>query len=65
MKKVILHLCADIGSDSYPYACDPDYRVILIGKAYGVENLTKHALQRDFGVTAVLGRTNQRFITAD
>ena len=55
MKKVILHLCADIGSDSYPYACDPDYRVILIGKAYGVENLTKHALQRDFGVTAVHG----------
>ena len=27
MKKVVLHLCADIGSDSYPYACDTDYRV--------------------------------------
>jgi len=38
MKKTILHLCADIGSDSYPYQHDPDYDVILIGKEIGVEN---------------------------
>lgn len=36
--KTILHLCADIGSDSYPYALDPDYEVIKIGKDIGVEN---------------------------
>jgi hypothetical protein len=36
--KTILHLCADIGSDSYPYATDPDYEVIKIGKDIGVEN---------------------------
>jgi len=36
--KTILHLCADIGSDSYPYQIDPDYEVIKIGKDIGVEN---------------------------
>ena len=36
--KTILHLCADIGSDSYPYQQDSDYEVILIGKDIGVEN---------------------------
>jgi hypothetical protein len=35
--KVILHLCADIGSDSKPYA-DNGYNVILVGKDIGVEN---------------------------
>jgi len=38
MKKIILHLCADLGSDSYPYQLDPDYEVIKIGKEIGVEN---------------------------
>jgi site-specific DNA-cytosine methylase len=38
MKKVILHLCADIGSDSRPYQLDDDYEVILIGEKIGVEN---------------------------
>jgi hypothetical protein len=33
----ILHLCADIGSDSKPYK-DAGYEVILIGKDIGVEN---------------------------
>jgi hypothetical protein len=37
MKK-ILHLCADIGSDSRFYDLDPDYEVIKIGKDFGVEN---------------------------
>ena len=55
MRKVILHLCADLGSDSYPYQCDENYRVICIGKNYGVENLTKETLLRDFGVTDVHG----------
>ena len=37
-KKIILHLCADIGSDSYFYQQDPDYDVILVGEEIGVEN---------------------------
>ncbi len=37
-KKIILHLCADIGSDSYPYQEDDGYEVIKIGKEIGVEN---------------------------
>ena len=53
--KTILHLCADLGSDSYPYQCDSDYRVIRIGKEYGVENLTKETLLRDFGVSEIQG----------
>lgn len=36
--KTILHLCADIGSDSRPHQLDPSYEVILIGKDIGVEN---------------------------
>lgn len=35
--KTILHLCADIGSDSKPYK-DARYNVICIGKDVGVEN---------------------------
>jgi len=38
LKKVILHLCADIGSDSWFYANHNDYEVIKIGKDIGVEN---------------------------
>jgi len=37
-KKIILHLCADVGSDSHPYQLDPVYEVVKIGKAIGVEN---------------------------
>lgn len=40
MKKIILHLCADIGSDSKYYQLDDSYEVILIGKDIGVENYT-------------------------
>lgn len=35
--KTILHLCADVGSDSQPYT-DAGYNVIRIGKEIGVEN---------------------------
>jgi hypothetical protein len=35
--KTILHLCADIGSDSQPYR-DAGYEVICVGKDIGVEN---------------------------
>jgi len=35
--KTILHLCADIGSDSKPYR-DAGYEVICVGKSIGVEN---------------------------
>ena len=38
MKKIILHLCADIGSDSRHYQLDNNYEVIKIGKDIGVEN---------------------------
>jgi len=38
MKKIILQLCADTGSDTKPYQDDPNYEVILIGSKIGVEN---------------------------
>lgn len=37
MKKIILHLCADTGSDSYPYRM-AGYDVRCIGSDIGVEN---------------------------
>lgn len=40
MKKIILHLCADLGSDSRYYQLDDDYEVIKIGQDIGVENYT-------------------------
>ena len=43
MKKVILHLCADIGSDSRFYDLSDDYEVIRIGAEIGVENYTPPA----------------------
>lgn len=36
--KTILHLCADLGSDSRFYQLDPEYEVIMIGQEIGVEN---------------------------
>lgn len=42
--KTILHLCADIGSDSYPYQLDPNYDVIKIGQGIGVENYSPDRL---------------------
>lgn len=38
LRRLILHLCADIGSDSLFYQLDPRYEVTLIGKDIGVEN---------------------------
>lgn len=40
MKKTILHLCADTGSDSWPYQLDDAYEVITVGSDIGVENYT-------------------------
>ena len=37
-KKVILHLCADIGSDSLFYQRDDQYEVIMVGEDIGVQN---------------------------
>jgi len=37
-RKKILHLCADIGSDSWFYQQDNKYEVILVGKDIGVQN---------------------------
>lgn len=50
MKKIILHLCADTGSDSYPYSQDPEYEVIRIGSDIGVENY--HPPKNVYGVFA-------------
>ena len=38
MKKIILHLCADIGSDSRFFDESDEFEVIKIGKEIGVEN---------------------------
>lgn len=39
-KKIILHLCADTGSDSMPYQLSDEYEVIRVGADIGVENFT-------------------------
>jgi hypothetical protein len=49
MIKTILHLCADIGSDSQPYK-DNGYNVICIGKDVGVENY--HPPENIYGIIA-------------
>lgn len=48
--KTILHLCADIGSDSRPYSLDPEYEVIKVGKDIGVENY--HVARPIYGIIA-------------
>ncbi len=48
-KKTILHLCADIGSDSKPYK-DAGYNVILVGSKIGVENY--HPPENVYGIIA-------------
>lgn len=50
MKKIILHLCADTGSDSKPFQDDPDFEVILVGSDIGVENY--HPPKNVYGVIA-------------
>ncbi len=50
MKKIILHLCADTGSDTKPYQDDPDYEVILVGSKIGIENYIPP--ERVYGVIA-------------
>jgi len=49
LNKIILHLCADIGSDSKPYQ-DAGYDVRLIGRSIGVENY--HPPENVHGVIA-------------
>lgn len=41
--KIILHLCADIGSDSKYYQMDSEYRVVMVGASIGVENFNPPA----------------------
>ena len=38
MPRTILQLCADTGSDTWPYRDDPAYEVTTIGQDIGVEN---------------------------
>lgn len=47
--KIILHLCADTGSDSKPFR-DAGYTVICVGKDIGVENF--HAPKNVYGIFA-------------
>lgn len=49
-KKTILHLCADTGSDTKPYADDSEYEVIKVGSDIGVENF--HAPKGTYGIIA-------------
>lgn len=49
MKKIILHLCADTGSDSWPYRQN-GYEVICVGKDIGVENY--HPPKNVYGIFA-------------
>lgn len=48
-EKIILHLCADTGSDSKPYR-DAGYTVICVGKDIGVENY--HPPRNVYGIIA-------------
>ena len=50
MKKIILQLCADTGSDTKPYQDDPAYDVRLIGSDIGVENY--HVTEPIYGIVA-------------
>jgi site-specific DNA-cytosine methylase len=50
MKKIIIQLCADTGSDTKLYQDDPDYEVILIGSKIGVENY--HPPKNVYGIIA-------------
>lgn len=49
MSKIILHLCADTGSDTKPWK-DAGYEVILVGKDIGVENY--HPPKDVYGIIA-------------
>lgn len=49
-KKIILHLCADTGTDTKPYADDPAYEVRLIGSKIGIENY--HVDEPIYGIIA-------------
>jgi len=50
MKKIILQLCADTGSDTKPYQDNPEYEVILVGSKIGVENY--HPPKNVYGIIA-------------
>jgi len=50
MKKIILHLCADTGSDTKPYQDSDEYEVILVGSKIGVENY--HPPKDVYGIIA-------------
>lgn len=50
VKKIILQLCADTGSDTKPYQDDPNYEVRLIGSEIGVENY--HVTEPIYGIVA-------------
>lgn len=62
-KKIVLHLCADLGSDSIFYQRDPDYHVVCIGIEFGVENFIIPKSVLVYGVFANCPCTE--FSTAD
>lgn len=40
MRKFILHLCADTGSDTWVYQKSDEFEVMLVGEKIGVENFS-------------------------
>jgi hypothetical protein len=40
VRKFILHLCADTGSDTLPYQNSDEFEVMMVGAAIGVENFS-------------------------
>jgi hypothetical protein len=52
MAKLILHLCADLGSDSHFYDLDPEYTVLRVGEDTGVENFTVNEGMEVHGIIA-------------
>lgn len=51
--RVILQLCADTGSDTWPYRSDPAYRVVTIGIEVGVENFSPARKMHGVGANPV------------
>jgi len=51
-RKLILHLCADIGSDSRYYQIDDNYDVVMVGEEWGVENFRVNTGRKVHGIIA-------------
>jgi hypothetical protein len=59
-ERVIVQLCADTGSDTWPYRSDPAYKVITIGADIGVENYSPARKVHGVGANPVCVSSQQR-----